>query len=268
MKSYKKYLICFFPIVVYFIIQMVSATGYFLLKSNRIDLMMIESSTISDREIRVLSIITNIVAIIVFALWYRKLKRDTIKLKKIFYVKHIIILCILGVCIQVGTFFLLNTMLFMRKEWFYVYKEHMEGIDRDKNILSKIHTIIITPIIEELMFRGVIFEKCKKVMPYIIANIVQALIFGIYHQNIIQGFFTFLVGICLGIICIKLQSLFSVILVHIVINGSSFLLNIAISNVNGISIDTMVILATIGVMGIIFCLMYIKKIINNSSLNL
>jgi len=57
-------------------------------------------------------------------------------------------------------------MLFMRKEWFYVYKEHMEGIDRDKNILSKIHTIIMISIIEELMFRGVIFEKCKKVMSY------------------------------------------------------------------------------------------------------
>ncbi len=60
-------------------------------------------------------------------------------------------------------------------------------------------------------------------MPYMGANILQAILFGVYHGNIVQGSYAFLLGVFLGLVCFKLHSIFAAILLHMVINLSGIL---------------------------------------------
>lgn len=58
---------------------------------------------------------------------------------------------------------------------------------------------IVAPIIEEIMFRLVCFRLLKKFISVIPAIIISALAFGIYHGNIVQGLYAFLMGILLAV---------------------------------------------------------------------
>jgi hypothetical protein len=40
-------------------------------------------------------------------------------------------------------------------------------------------------------------------MPFWVANILQAVLFGIYHMNPLQGIYAFFIGLFLGYVCHK-----------------------------------------------------------------
>ena len=55
-------------------------------------------------------------------------------------------------------------------------------------------------------------------MPFWVANLLQALLFGVFHMNMIQGVYAFVVGIVLGFICEKSHSIYPSMLFHILFN--------------------------------------------------
>lgn len=55
-------------------------------------------------------------------------------------------------------------------------------------------------------------------MPFWVANFLQALLFGVFHMNMIQGVYAFVVGIVLGFICEKSRSIYPSMLFHILFN--------------------------------------------------
>jgi len=65
----------------------------------------------------------------------------------------------------------------------------------------------------------------KKVVPSFTAIILQAIIFGIYHLNPVQGVYAALLGIVLGTVAEKTRSIWTAILVHVSFNSISTLLS-------------------------------------------
>ena len=53
---------------------------------------------------------------------------------------------------------------------------------------------LITPIAEELLFRGEIYGRLRQTAKLPIAMVLSALLFGIYHMNPVQGIYGFLMG--------------------------------------------------------------------------
>lgn len=58
-----------------------------------------------------------------------------------------------------------------------------------------------------------------------VANVVQALLFGLMHGNIVQGLYTFATGLLLGLLCWRLGDLRYPILLHFGLNVSSYLVD-------------------------------------------
>jgi membrane protease YdiL (CAAX protease family) len=85
-------------------------------------------------------------------------------------------------------------------------------------ILTFISTIILAPISEELIFRGVIMKKARHAFPFAVANVMQALLFGVLHGNIIQGTYAFVLGLSLGYVTYKFESILPAILIHCMLN--------------------------------------------------
>ncbi|MDZ4994628.1 CPBP family intramembrane metalloprotease [Clostridium perfringens] len=82
------------------------------------------------------------------------------------------------------------------------------------NYSKLIYVIILAPILEELMFRGVILNRLSKWFNITASIIISSILFGILHfEKVIIVAFIF--GICMCVLYLKTQNIFVSIYVHI-----------------------------------------------------
>ena len=74
--------------------------------------------------------------------------------------------------------------------------------------------IIGAPLVEELLFRGVLFEELANIVSIKTTIILTALIFGLYHFNILQTPNTIIMGLVLAYVYYKTKSIKAPIIVH------------------------------------------------------
>jgi len=91
------------------------------------------------------------------------------------------------------------------------------------NIYTFISVAIAAPILEELLFRGVILEGFLKNYSPTKAIIYSALLFGLIHFNPWQFIGGFIIGMVIGWLYWKTNSLIPGILIHFVNNSLSFM---------------------------------------------
>lgn len=93
------------------------------------------------------------------------------------------------------------------------------------SVWTVIAIVLVSPICEEIIFRGFLFSILKKKLPVNIALILQAICFGIFHRSLIQGFYAFIGGLFLGLIFYYTQNILSNILFHMLLNIVPFIIN-------------------------------------------
>lgn len=102
------------------------------------------------------------------------------------------------------------------------YMQLMEQAGFGVDVLSIIASVILAPIGEEFLCRGLSLKFAKKCFgKFWIANILQALLFGLIHANWVQGIYAFFIGLVLGYLAERYQSLIPCIILHFVVNFSS-----------------------------------------------
>ena len=97
-------------------------------------------------------------------------------------------------------------------------------IHGEVSIITLIYVILLAPIAEELLFRGLTQKYAERAIGALPSIFFQAAIFGIYHMNLVQGIYAFIFGLLLGFIARKSKALFPCILLHMVINLSAYLI--------------------------------------------
>lgn len=170
----------------------------------------------------IISIVFSVCCILLFGMWYysRCGGEFKINLKKEFHPLEIAGIA----CLIPGTQFLSNLLTalisVMFPSWLEVYEELVEtaGLTGDIPLLMLLYSVILAPVSEELIFRGVIFKIARRAFPFWIANVIQAFLFGVFHQNMLQGCYTFVLGLFLGYVCEKGGSIYHVILFHFLFN--------------------------------------------------
>jgi len=94
----------------------------------------------------------------------------------------------------------------------------------DNKLTGFITLAVFAPILEEFFCRGIILRGLLSVMKPWKAILWSALIFGVIHLNPWQAIPAFLIGLLLGWIYYKSRSLWAVIFMHFVNNGTAFLM--------------------------------------------
>ncbi|MDR0907305.1 MAG: CPBP family intramembrane metalloprotease [Rikenellaceae bacterium] len=85
--------------------------------------------------------------------------------------------------------------------------------------------VVLAPVCEEMLFRGLILEYIKQKRGVAVAVVLSALIFGLVHAPILpQMVNAFVLGIMLGYVYVLTGSLVSVIIVHAANNALSYLI--------------------------------------------
>lgn len=98
------------------------------------------------------------------------------------------------------------------------YQETANLIYQSKLALQIVGTGFIIPVMEELMFRGLVFRRMNFMVGRKAAMIYSALIFGVYHGNLVQGIYGFVLGFLCAYVYDKYGSLKAPILFHMVAN--------------------------------------------------
>ena len=88
---------------------------------------------------------------------------------------------------------------------------------------------VMAPVLEEMMFRGVFYRNFRKSGRLLGSIVVSALIFGLYHRNLNQFFYTAYVGVMFSLIDEAADSIWPSIISHIIFNGYSVCLVYLIS---------------------------------------
>ena len=90
--------------------------------------------------------------------------------------------------------------------------------------MEVIYIAVITPILEEVVFRGLIYTRLRRAMPVLAAQILSALIFGAAHMNLMQFVYATLTGFFMAFVFEKYQSIWAPILFHIAFNSCNYLI--------------------------------------------
>ena len=116
--------------------------------------------------------------------------------------------------------------------------------------LSVFTTAFLPGLVEEILFRGVLYSRLRKANP-IKGILLSALLFGIAHMNFQQFSYAFFLGIVFGCLLEATDSIFSTITAHMIFNGSSILLTYAISKVSLFGVNNLDTANTVTVSSII-----------------
>jgi membrane protease YdiL (CAAX protease family) len=77
---------------------------------------------------------------------------------------------------------------------------------------------VIGPILEELIFRGYIQTRLVMRHGAIAGILITSAFFGLFHLNLVQGGFAFLLGLFLGTVAYRARSIYPAIACHMAVN--------------------------------------------------
>lgn len=80
---------------------------------------------------------------------------------------------------------------------------------------------IVTPVAEELMFRGILYKRFRERQGFWYSALWSALLFSFMHSNTTQMVYTFLLGVLLSYLYEKFGSFRAPVVLHILLNTGS-----------------------------------------------
>lgn len=193
--------------------------------------------------------VSQLIAAAIFGLWWRRVRLGSFAGRRgagasagAPVMKTIASLLLVGFAAQFFVSGILGFVELFFPETMAEYAELMEdsavGVFA---IIQVISTVILAPLNEEIVCRGVTLEYAMRavspgwdprhrarrrtvsVRAFWVANVLQALAFGVLHMNIIQGSYAFALGILQGWVFWRTGKLGYAMLLHFALNASSYL---------------------------------------------
>lgn len=144
-----------------------------------------------------------------------KLKDELFSLKseisdafKFDIIKSVLVIVILNMFLSYGMLYLSNFVLGMTPS-FNLFNSFLTG--------GLLATIIVSPISEELIFRGVFLNRLQLIVPTLFAVLISSLLFASLH-TFGSIFSAFIFGICVAILYLKTDNIFVAMLAHFLNN--------------------------------------------------
>lgn len=188
---------------------------------------------------------------------------QTIDYKEVFTPKNILYILETGVggCVTLTVF--LSVIMSLIPQAFENYNEIMKNLDPNGGILTLIYVLLIGPASEEIIFRGAIFDRTRLAFGFWTGNALQALLFGIYHMNLIQGIYAFLLGIVLGMVFYATDSILCSIATHIIFNSTTYIIQYIFTGSSAFVTGLFVIVILLSIIMLIASLRYFIVKCNN-----
>lgn len=142
-----------------------------------------------------------------------------------------------------ANYFVALLQLVMPKFMLESYTDTQQIIEGGGFLMQLVTAGIVAPIVEELIFRGLVYRRTKKMTGTIAAAILSAALFGVFHGNWVQAPYAFIIGIVAVFVYEKFKSIVAPIMLHMSANILSVLIMTLASSdtptVDSLNIDTL-----------------------------
>ena len=128
---------------------------------------------------------------------------------------------IMAVALSLG----LNNLIFIGNlsDMSESYQATMEAFYSSPLAIQIVVLVVLVPVSEELVFRGLLFRRLRERASYMQAALYSAVVFGIMHGNLVQILYGFILGMMLSYLYEKYGSVKAPIAAHMVMNLFSVL---------------------------------------------
>jgi membrane protease YdiL (CAAX protease family) len=104
-------------------------------------------------------------------------------------------------------------------EQFFKYHDTILNSEVMKNLPLTIITIsLVTGFTEEFLFRGIVMTRLKRICNSTLTVIISALIFSAIHGDPISFLGIFIIGVLLGVVFLKYDSVIPCMIIHAAFN--------------------------------------------------
>lgn len=148
-----------------------------------------------------------------------------------------------GICLNFFTIGALN--LTKLTDLFPDYAELIDTVVGNNLALEILCVGLLIPFIEEVIFRGVVFSRLRKITKLPVAIIIQALLFALIHFNVLQSSYAFILGVVLGLALLWLGSVWASVAIHAAYNLTSLAIAYSIGE-NEVSTSMLIAMAVLG----------------------
>lgn len=203
----------------------------------------------------IITIITFVIFCFIFYKNYQKYQHDY---NQKLDIKTIFILIMLGIVMNLSYNLILGGLNNIIK-----FTNNYDAI----NISVAIYIIctgILGPILEELLFRGIVFNKLKTFNKQMRSILLVTIIFALFHTNLVQMLYAFCLGFILIYVYEKYKNIMAPILVHIASNIMNIFTCMLIIN-NNYLLNLVLLLLSLLILFIIYLKVIKKDLANNQS---
>lgn len=153
----------------------------------------------------------------VLSMFYRRDSKRLVPIHKKTTIVHWILVILLGIfgCLAGNFIVSLSGLIQLFPD---VYEELAEVQYSGAIWIQFLSMGVAAPIMEEVLFRGLLFRRLRTYCKFPIALILSALIFGFCHGNILQFLYAFLLGLLMGLLYEKFRTLWAPIVFHATAN--------------------------------------------------
>lgn len=106
------------------------------------------------------------------------------------------------------------------------YNQASQGLNTSLLWADLLSVAVFAPLVEEMIFRGLVLSRLRKALPGWLAVVLQGLVFGFVHGQLVWIVYATLFGLLLGYVRLRTGSLKASILLHLGFNLSSFFIGI------------------------------------------
>ncbi len=135
--------------------------------------------------------------------------------------------------------------------------EELYALTADQTVFAFIVTVLLAPIVEELIFRGLIFTRLCGGMPAIPAAILASTVFAAMHGTFVWAAYAFVGGLMMLYIYTKYRSLYASMLFHMLFNLVGGYLITFIPDL-GMAFDAVLIVGSLAASGAL--VLYIQRL--------
>lgn len=159
-----------------------------------------------------------LIVIISFLLLFSFLSKKVKVSLKHLKINNLVLYVLIGICMALSYNLLLCGLNKI------VYFTNLYDLTNRNIIVVLLTTGIFGPILEELIFRGIVYEKLKLLHKRTTAIIITGILFGLFHGNIIQFIYAFLLNFILIKSYEKENNVLTPIIIHVCLNSITVLL--------------------------------------------
>ncbi len=146
------------------------------------------------------------------------------KYEQPFFLKYLLIVPFAIGCMYSANAFVAILTMLMPSGMVETYEATEQAIYGSSFVLQVLASGIFGPIVEELIFRGLIYNRIKRMSGITIAAVISSIIFGIFHGNWVQAPYAMIIGLVCVYVYERYKSIAAPILLHISANMCSLIM--------------------------------------------